>query len=174
MFDSRPQAALRWRRSSQKASGIIPPNAKGKSSFHWLILNVTSMCIIVDLREDVFLQTVGEYLDAHKPTMRWSSSVGTLRIKGLKPTGSISCEHVVDLKEWTFCAKDKKRPHTVLLNKLWNKLNIIVWYTMLMALSVCGSIYPWLCPSSTLYTNTVRMHCICWGEYCCDSCYTRN
>lgn len=31
-------------------------NAKGKSSFHWLILNVTSLCIIADLREAIFLQ----------------------------------------------------------------------------------------------------------------------
>lgn len=50
-----------------------PPNAKGKSSFHWLILNVISLCIIVDLREDIFLQTVGEDIDAHKLTLHWSS-----------------------------------------------------------------------------------------------------
>lgn len=92
MLDSRPEAELLWRGRSQKAFGIIPPNAKGKSSFYWLILNVTCLCIIVDLR-------VGPLNCGQRPyelTLHRSHDVGT--IKGLYSC-TLLCEHAVELKE---------------------------------------------------------------------------
>lgn len=117
--------------------GSAPPNAKGKSSFHWLILNVISLCIIVDLREDIFLQTVWRDLDAHKPSFRWNSGVRTLR--GLHSAGSLLSEHAVESKEWTLCTEDKIPLHTVLFKnvkqiKLYCALQS-VWQYVFLAVS---------------------------------------
>lgn len=60
-----------------------PPNATGKSSFHRLISNVTFLCIIVDLREDICSNWLG-------------TAMGPL--KGLHSTGSHHCEHAAEFK----------------------------------------------------------------------------
>lgn len=63
VFHSRPQTAARRTRLMGSS-----PDAKGKSSFHWLILNVTFCCIMVDLRENKSIQqTVEKHM-----IMSWS------------------------------------------------------------------------------------------------------
>lgn len=58
-------------------------------------------------------------------------------LKGLHSTGSLLCEHAVAIKKkLMFCFKDKKHLHTVVLNKLQNKLNLVVQYPMHTVFSI--------------------------------------
>ena len=53
----------------------LPPNDKGKSSFHWLILNETFLCIIVDLWGDRFLGNTLMLINTHSTeALLWEDS----------------------------------------------------------------------------------------------------
>lgn len=71
------------------------PDAKRKSSYDWLNLDVTLLCIIEDLKEDKTIkQTGGKDLDTHELTLHWRLGLGALSDK--RPTGSRLCERVVE------------------------------------------------------------------------------